>query len=163
MAPRWASTTPRQEREAEKTGRSEERIRDLIKRLLEKSQNRLDKYEQFLKKVESRRDKLLEKGHDVGRINSFLDTARLNLAKTQTAIDSAGTALASIDTSQSMRDTIQDIQTEMTKIRKSFTELHRSMNETVKALKEISRETTPTHTPRPTRVVTPRGGNNGQR
>lgn len=71
-----------QEARARYAGRMKERTSSMLERFAQ----RLDQYEKFLAKVETRKQKLVEKGADVTRVTQYLATARTNLAAARSAL-----------------------------------------------------------------------------
>jgi len=106
-------------------------VKEVVARLLDNYQKRLTKYNDFLTKVKTRRDKLAVEGKDVAKLDSFIATATANLSAAQTVFTNVKTTLLALDYTGDMQTLRKSIKEELTKLRQAMTTLHKSMSEAV--------------------------------
>ena len=122
------------------------RLQELANRMFDRFQNRIDKYTDFLAKVQSRRDKLFADGKDVSRLDSFITTAKTNLDTVKTVFTNAKNTLASLDYNANPGMVIKQVRDQLNLVREALTTLHKSMSETVKEIKNLTAESIETTT-----------------
>ncbi|OGG05079.1 hypothetical protein A2Z33_07410 [Candidatus Gottesmanbacteria bacterium RBG_16_52_11] len=111
-------------------------------RFLEKARSRLERYNNFLGRVVSRRNALSQSGKDVTELDRFIATARTNYGITGDTISSAETALGKLDFAGNDVSELKDeIMAEYAKVKRSFTELHTSMAAVVAEIKAAALST----------------------
>ncbi len=113
--------------------RKAQRTKENAMSMLQKFQERLDRYGEFLGKVESRKQKLADKGTDITRMTAFLATARTNLAAARTALAAARTGIEQINYSGEPQAIRTAIRTQLDSVRQAMRTLHTSMSEAVRA------------------------------
>ena len=115
-----------------------EKTKTIVERLLNKYSNRIDRYEEFLTRVKSRRDKLAGEGKDVAKLDTFLASAGDNIKKARTVLATVKVKLEVIDNSTDKQVVKTKIIPEFRKLRSSLTNLHTSMSQAVAKLKEVN-------------------------
>ena len=117
-------------------GEKGQKIQAVVERLFSKFENRAAQYEQFLERVQSRRDKLASSGKDTSKLDAFLTTAKGNLLLAKDAITEAKTVVDGLDyASENKKDVREKVMAEVKKVRAAMTTLHTSMSQTVRLLK----------------------------
>lgn len=129
---------PHNTQSTQERARNSQKMKERALSMLQKFTERLDRYEEFIGKVSSRKQKLADKGVDVSNINAFISTGTSNLAAARAALETARTAVSAIDTSgdpQSVRTTIH---TQLEAVRTAMRRLHTSMSEAVRAARQAT-------------------------
>jgi len=128
--------------QAQRDARRGDRIRALVQRMADKFQNRLDNYEAFLARVQSRREKLASAKKNTDKLDRFLTVAQTNLDNTKTALANYRANTAEIDYTGDLQEVRQLVMAEVKLVREAFTRLHTSMSEAVRSTKESNAEST---------------------
>ena len=127
--------TPGTQRYGQVQQRTERRM-NMTSGMIAKFRQRLDRYQDFLTKVETRKAKLADQGVNVTNITAFITKAKENVKKTKTAIDTAETNLNAIDYSQPMNEVMTRVRDELRKVRQAMTTLHTSMSQAVREIRQ---------------------------
>lgn len=119
--------------------RNGQKVKERALSMLQKFSERLDRYEEFLGKVESRKQKLADKGVDVSNINALISTGTSNLAAARAALETARTAVNAIDTSGGDPQAVRTrVRTQLEAVRTAMRRLHTSMGEIVRTLRQAT-------------------------
>jgi chromosome segregation ATPase len=135
--PTWAIQTraipASQDRNSYKRTQS---VNTSLSRMNQVSRQRLERYQEFLVKVESRIRKLEAEGKNVDKFNSYITTAEANMQTVQERIQHMEETMAGVDKTGDMKNIRLAVQGEMPQVRNAFTELHATMKRVVTIIRE---------------------------
>lgn len=106
-------------------------VSTVLDRMVRLAKQRLDRYGEFLAKIQTRIDRLEGQGQDVSKFTQYIALANTNMGLVQTAISGMESAFAGIDTSSDMQTIRRTVQSELRLVREAFTKLHTTMKQVV--------------------------------
>jgi len=113
-------------------------VQQLMDRMFINFQNRLNLYEQFLTKLESRRATLAQKGADTTNLDRFLREARNNLATTKNVLNTTRANSANLDFTEPLPQLRRQVVDTISPLRQEFTQMHRTMSQVVNSINTLS-------------------------
>lgn len=109
---------------------------DAASRILQRSERRLQGYDAFLEKWESRRDKLVDRGVDVSTADAAARLARQELAAARNIYKSVAESYTAIDPSQDTPTIRRQLREGAGEMQQAFVAVHKSMAAAVQQLKQ---------------------------
>lgn len=115
-----------------------QRISEVLDRIIDKATTRYQRYEEFIGKLESRRARLAETGVDVTELDNSIRLSKSALGNVRGTINTAKETFANLDLSQNPGEIRRQVVAEITNIRQAFRELHRSVANAVAIASRLS-------------------------
>jgi Skp family chaperone for outer membrane proteins len=116
----------------------QQHYQEVLTRVTSKFQTRLERYSQFIVKLEAKRAELNASGADVSELDNTLRQAKLQLGNTRGAINAAGSVFQNLDYSQNRAQLRTQVTGEINKVRQEFRTLHQHMTQAVRQIGQLS-------------------------
>lgn len=112
-----------------------DRLQEQGKRIFTKYQQRIERMNKYLERVQSRRTKLQTLGKDVSKIDKSVNDIKAHIAKVQAAINQQQPTLTTVNCSSDLKAQAQAMRSSMQKIRQTFSQGNHLLQNTVHELR----------------------------
>lgn len=112
-----------------------QRISDVLNRILDKATTRLNRYEEFFQKLQTRRNRIASQGIDTSELDRQLRLLDTAYNTTRNATNSLETTFSTLDLTQTKRTLIGQIRASVNELRSSFRQLHQAAVSALQAAK----------------------------
>ena len=116
------------------------KFEEVFTRVFEKFSARLERYNSFVGKLETRRAKLDTQGKDVSQLDNTIRLLKVELGQARGALNNAKSNVAALDYTQPNSVLVRSFRTEINTVRQAFTELHQAAATAVQEAKSVNNQ-----------------------